>query len=182
MFKLKEILKKPAMILGITAGVFSVSAGVLTCLNTGLKKQNMELYRNYIGAVKDYLELSKDYQSLNTQKKMDSLKISIDYAKSLFSSMEDYAKLKEKNDSLIERCYFFSQQSLKLMQENDSIWGDYALFARRCVDIFEEKQRISEKFKLVTEEKEFYMKYSRYLDSLLTSQEINKSLKESGFN
>lgn len=182
MFRLSERLKKPAIILGIAAGILSVGTGVLTCLNTGLKKQNIELYRNYIVAVKDYLELSKDYQSLNSEKKMDSLKISIDYAQSLFSSMEDYAKLKQKNDSLLERCFFLSQQSFKLIQENDSIWGDYALFARRCVDIFEEKQKISEEFKLVKEEKEFYMNYSRYLDSLLTSQEVNKSLKENGFN
>lgn len=182
MVNLKDILKKPAMFLGITAGILAVSSGILTCLNTGLKKQNMEIYRNYMGVVKDYLNLSNDYRYLNTQKKMDSLKISIDYARSIFSYMEDYSDLKDKNDSLIERCSFLSEKSFKLMQENDSIWGDYALFARRCVDIFEEKQEISKKFKLVTEEKEFYMKYSRYLDSLLTSREVNNSLKENGFN
>ncbi len=117
MKNLRNLLKNPSIVLSFIGGAFVISTGVLTCLNTDIKKQNIELYTKYVGVIKDYIDLSDSYRLLKTEKMMDSINLSIDYATSIFSSREEYSELKHKNDSLIERCLKNSKKIDSLLKE-----------------------------------------------------------------
>ncbi len=141
---MKEIIKKPVFVKSVIGGLI-LSLGVLISRNIGLKNQNSYIFDKYKGAGKEYVDLATKYNNLKMKKYMDSMQVGFEYYVEILKMQNDQFKLIYQNDSLEYECINFAKKSL---------------------EILEQKRDLFERLNIMTQEKEFYKKYVYYLDSL----------------
>ena len=128
-------------------------ASLLVSRNIGLKNQNNYLFDKYKETGKEYVDIATKYDSLKMKKYMDSMQVGLQHCTEILN---------------MQYC------QLKLIYQNDSIQNESINLAKDLLEISQKKRDLFEQFNIMTQAKEFYKKYARYLDSLLIQSEFSK--------